>query len=76
MKNQDSMGKTNFFISTVPFSPWASGCRSFSENRGKMNLKPILNKTLPEAHMELEFDVLGVPEKLVNYVIHSSKRKN
>jgi hypothetical protein len=22
-KNQDSMGKTNFFFSTVPFSPWA-----------------------------------------------------
>jgi hypothetical protein len=23
VKNQDSMGKTNFFISTLPFSPWA-----------------------------------------------------
>jgi hypothetical protein len=23
MKNQDSMGKTNFFLSTLPFSPWA-----------------------------------------------------
>jgi hypothetical protein len=22
VKNQDSMGKTNFFFSTVPFSPW------------------------------------------------------
>jgi hypothetical protein len=22
-KNQDSMGKTNFFLSTMPFSPWA-----------------------------------------------------
>ena len=22
MKNQDSMGKTNFFFSTLPFSPW------------------------------------------------------
>jgi hypothetical protein len=22
-KNQDSMDKTNFFLSTMPFSPWA-----------------------------------------------------
>jgi hypothetical protein len=23
VKNQDSMGKTNFFLGTLPFSPWA-----------------------------------------------------
>jgi hypothetical protein len=23
MKNQDFMGKTDFFLSTLPFSPWA-----------------------------------------------------
>jgi hypothetical protein len=23
VKNQGSMGKTNFFFSTLPFSPWA-----------------------------------------------------
>jgi hypothetical protein len=23
VKNQDSMGKTNFYLSTLPFSPWA-----------------------------------------------------
>jgi hypothetical protein len=23
VKNQDFMGKTNFFLSTLPFSPWA-----------------------------------------------------
>jgi hypothetical protein len=23
VKNQDSMGKTNFFLSTLSFSPWA-----------------------------------------------------
>jgi hypothetical protein len=23
VKNQDSMGKTNFFFSTLPFNPWA-----------------------------------------------------
>jgi hypothetical protein len=45
-------------------------CRSSSKNTRKMNLKPILNKTLPHAHMELEFDVLGIPGKLVKYVVH------
>jgi hypothetical protein len=24
VKNQDSMGKTNFFLSTLPFSPWVA----------------------------------------------------
>jgi hypothetical protein len=24
VKNQDFMGKTNFFLSTMPFSPWAA----------------------------------------------------
>jgi hypothetical protein len=23
VKNQDLMGKTNYFLSTLPFSPWA-----------------------------------------------------
>jgi hypothetical protein len=41
-----------------------------------MNLQPILNKTSPWAHMELEFDMLGVPGKLLKYVVHLSKRKN
>jgi hypothetical protein len=45
-------------------------------NIGKMNLIPIFNKTSPRAHTELELDVLGVLEKLVKYVVHSSKRKN
>jgi hypothetical protein len=50
--------------------------RSSSENTRKMSLIPVLNKTSPWAHTELEFDVLGVPGKLVKYVVHSSKRKN
>jgi hypothetical protein len=50
-------------------------CRSFSENIGKMTFIPIFNKNLPRAHMELEFDMLGVDGKLVKYVVHSSKRK-
>jgi hypothetical protein len=40
-----------------------------------MNLNPILNKISPRARTELEFDVFGVPKKLVKYVVHLSKRK-
>jgi hypothetical protein len=54
VKNQDSMGKRNFFFSTLPFCP----------------------KNSPRTHTELELGVLGIPEKLVKYVVHSSKRKN
>jgi hypothetical protein len=36
---------------------------------------PILNKTSPWAQTKSELDVLGVPGKLVKYVVHSSKRK-
>jgi hypothetical protein len=50
-------------------------CRSSLENTKEMNLIPILNKTSPRAHMELELDVLGVHRKLVKYSVHSSKRK-
>ena len=51
-------------------------CRSSSIYTRKMNLIPILNKTSPLAHMESELDVLGVPWKLVKYIVYSSKRKN
>jgi hypothetical protein len=51
-------------------------CRSSSKNIGKINLIPILNKTSPKAHTESELDVLGVPGKLVKYVVHSFTRKN
>jgi hypothetical protein len=53
-----------------------AACRSSSKTTRKMNLIPVLNKTSPHAHMELELEVLGVPGKLVKYVIHSSKRRN
>jgi hypothetical protein len=52
-----------------------AACKSSSKNTGKMNLIPVLNKTSPQAHTELELDVFGVPGKLVKYVVHSSKRK-
>jgi hypothetical protein len=50
-------------------------CRSSSKNTRKMDLQPILNKNSPQAHMELEFDMLGIAGKLVKYVVHLSKRK-
>jgi hypothetical protein len=46
-----------------------AACRSSSKNTGKMNLKPLLNKTSPLAHTELELDMLGVPGKLKKYVV-------
>jgi hypothetical protein len=80
VKNQDSMGKTNFFLSTLSLQPLGSfshmaTCRSSStQNIGKMNFKPILNKTSPWAHTELELDVLGVPRKLVKYSLMQKKK--
>jgi hypothetical protein len=41
----------------------------------KNELKTCLNKTSPWAHTELELDMLGVPRKLVKYVVHLCKRK-
>jgi hypothetical protein len=52
-----------------------AACRSSLENTGKMNIIPILNKTSPQAHTELELGMFGVPGKLAKYVVHSSKRK-
>jgi hypothetical protein len=49
--------------------------RSSSNYTKELNLQPILIKNSPQAHMELEFDVLGVGGKLMKYVVHSSKRK-
>jgi hypothetical protein len=78
LKNQDSMDKTNFFLSTLPFSLWVVLATWLhvgapQKNIGKMSLIPIFNKTSPQAHTELELEVLGVHGKLVKYVIHLSK---
>jgi hypothetical protein len=40
-----------------------------------MSLIPVFNKNSPQAHLESEFDMLGVHGKLVKYVVHLSKRK-
>jgi hypothetical protein len=80
VKNQDFMGKTNFFLSTLSFALQRLGsfshmaaCSSFSKNTGKMNLILVFNKSSPRAHAELELDVLGIHGKLVKYVVHSYK---
>jgi hypothetical protein len=41
-----------------------------------MSLVPIFNKNSPWAHTESKLDMLGVHGKLMNYVVHLSKRKN
>ena len=51
-------------------------CWSSSKNIGKINQISILNKTSPWAHIDSELDMLGIPRKLVKYVIHSPKRIN
>jgi hypothetical protein len=81
VKNQDFMGKTNFLLSTMPFSRWAASATWLhvgapQKKKGKMSLIPVFNNNLPPAHTESEFDVLGVNKKLVKYVVHLSKRKN
>jgi hypothetical protein len=80
VKNQDSIGKTNFFLSTMPFSPWAVLATWLHVGaphkiKIKMSLIPILNKNSPRAHTKSELDVLGIHGKLVKYVVCSFKRK-
>jgi hypothetical protein len=81
VKIQDSVDKTKFFLSTLPFSPWAVLATWLhvgapQKLQKKMDLILVLNKTSPQAHTESELGVLGVHGKLVKYVVHSSKRKN
>ena len=53
-----------------------AACKSSSKDIGKLNLKPVFNKKIPWAYVELEFDMLGVCKKLAKYVVHSSIKKN
>jgi hypothetical protein len=75
VKNQDFMGKTNFFFENPALQPLGSfshmaACRSSLENTGKMSLILVFNKNLPRAHTESELGVLGVHGKLVKFVVH------
>jgi hypothetical protein len=56
VKNQDSMGKTNFFFSTLPLGNFShmAACRSSSKNIRKMNLIHVFNKNSPWAHTLVE----------------------
>jgi hypothetical protein len=81
VKNQDFMGKTNYFFENPALQPLGSfshvaACRSSLEITGKMSLILVFNKNSPRAHTESELDVLGVHGKLAKYVVHLSKRKN
>jgi hypothetical protein len=73
------MEKTIFFLSTQPFSPWAILATWLhvgapQKRLGKINLVLVFNKTSPRAHTKSELDMLGVPGKLVKYIVHSSQR--
>jgi hypothetical protein len=50
-------------------------CWSSSLNTRKMNLKPVLNQTSPQAHTESKLDMFGVSKKLVRYVVQKKKLK-
>jgi hypothetical protein len=81
VKNQDYMGKINYFFENPALQPLGNfshmaACRSSLENIGKMSLILVFNKKLSWAHTELELGVLGVHGELVKYVVHLSKRKN
>jgi hypothetical protein len=74
-------GQNKLLLEHLALQPLGSfnhmaACRSSSENVRKMKLIPVLNKTSPWAHMELELDVLGIPRKLVEYIVHLFERKN
>jgi hypothetical protein len=68
------MGKINYFLRTLPFSPWAVSATWL--HVGKYRKNELFNKNSPRAHTESELGVLGVHGKLVKYVDHLSKRKN
>jgi hypothetical protein len=64
----------------MSFSPWAVLTMwmyiGALQNRGKINVQPNLNKNLPRALMELEFDVLSVAKKLVTCPNFKIKENN
>jgi hypothetical protein len=73
-------GQNELFFGYLALQLWGrfshmATYRSSLISTRKMNLELILNNNSPRAHMELEFNVLGVGGKLVKYIIHLSKRK-
>jgi hypothetical protein len=80
-KTKILLDRTNFFLSTVAFTPWKisatwSHVRAPLKVQEKWSILPVFNKNSPGAHMESELDMLGVHKKVVKYVVHSCKWKN
>jgi hypothetical protein len=72
------MGETNFFLSTLSFNPWAVSATWLcvgAPQKIRKNEHAYFNKNSPQAHTELEFDVLGIHGKLVKYVCSSLVQK-
>jgi hypothetical protein len=57
VKNQDFMGKSNYFLRTLPFSPWAILAT------WKMSLILVFNKNSPQGHMESEIGRVWYSQK-------------
>jgi hypothetical protein len=80
VKNQDSMGKTNFFLSTLPFSPWALLATwlhvGAPQKYKKKQLKIHFEQNFTTGSYEVGIGRVGIHGKLVKYLVHSFKRKN
>jgi hypothetical protein len=50
--------------------------RSSSNNTSKMNLQTILNKRLPQPHIELKLKGFGVTQRLMKNEVHPYTYKN
>jgi hypothetical protein len=73
VKNHDSLYS---FLAPCPLALGQFSLRSCMwKLLRKMKLIVVLNKTSPWAHTKSELDVLGIAGKLVEYVVHLSKRK-
>jgi hypothetical protein len=64
----------------MPFNPWAVLATWLHVGAPQKYRKNDLNTHFQQkfawTHTESELDMLGVHEKLVKYVVHSSKRRN
>jgi hypothetical protein len=77
--NQDFISKNKVFFGILFFSPWVISATWLHTGtplkfKKKMNLLFILNKNSLQAHIELDFGMLGVATKHVKYVVHLFKR--
>ena len=59
------MGKANFFLGTMPFSPLAS-----TKKHRKNEFTTHFEQKFTTGSYGVGFDMLDVPGKLVNYLVH------